>query len=121
MERDRSLVQIKSHGQKVFKRLEKGENVFRKMEEHCGTLTGLIPLLWDSLSYASLVAGRLRMLVTEIHKGNNNIRQPSPSPPRPKNSDQILVASALCQLGHKTRTDESSKIPFDAIPTSAIK
>lgn len=32
----RSLIQIKSHGQKVMKRMKQGENVFGQMEEHCG-------------------------------------------------------------------------------------
>jgi hypothetical protein len=39
---DRSLVQIKSHAQKVLKRLEAGENVFRRLEENYSVVDSLI-------------------------------------------------------------------------------
>lgn len=38
----RSLVQIKSHAQKVLKRLEAGENVFRRLEENCNIVDTLV-------------------------------------------------------------------------------
>jgi hypothetical protein len=38
----RSLVQIKSHAQKVLKRLEAGENVFRRLEENYNVIDSLI-------------------------------------------------------------------------------
>lgn len=38
----RSLVQIKSHAQKVLKRLEAGENVFRRLEENYSIVDSLI-------------------------------------------------------------------------------
>lgn len=38
----RSLVQIKSHAQKVLKRLEAGENVFRRLEENYNVIDALI-------------------------------------------------------------------------------
>lgn len=38
----RSLVQIKSHAQKVLKRLEAGENVFRRLEENYSVVDSLI-------------------------------------------------------------------------------
>jgi len=38
----RSLVQIKSHAQKVLKRLELGENVFRRLEENYNIIDTLI-------------------------------------------------------------------------------
>jgi hypothetical protein len=37
-----SLVQIKSHAQKVLKRLESGENVFRRLEENYSVVDSLI-------------------------------------------------------------------------------
>ena len=40
--RNRSLVQIKSHAQKVLKRLEAGENVFRRLDENHGVVNQLI-------------------------------------------------------------------------------
>mmetsp|Transcript_86992 Transcript_86992/g.130439 ORF Transcript_86992/g.130439 Transcript_86992/m.130439 type:complete len:227 (+) Transcript_86992:86-766(+) len=39
---NRSLVQIKSHAQKVLKRLEAGENVFRRLEENYSLVDTLI-------------------------------------------------------------------------------
>jgi hypothetical protein len=39
---NRSLVQIKSHAQKVLKRLEAGENVFRRLEENSAIVDSLI-------------------------------------------------------------------------------
>jgi hypothetical protein len=36
------LVQIKSHAQKVLKRLDAGENVFRRLEENCSRLHHLV-------------------------------------------------------------------------------
>lgn len=38
----RSLVQIKSHAQKVLKRLQAGENVFRRLEENYNIIEPLI-------------------------------------------------------------------------------
>lgn len=38
----RSLVQIKSHAQKVLKRLEAGENVFRRLDENRNVVDSLI-------------------------------------------------------------------------------
>ena len=39
---NRSLVQIKSHAQKVLKRLEAGENVFRRLDENYAVVNQLI-------------------------------------------------------------------------------
>lgn len=39
---NRSLVQIKSHAQKVLKRLEAGENVFRRLDENSSIIDSLI-------------------------------------------------------------------------------
>jgi hypothetical protein len=41
------LVQIKSHAQKVLKRIVGGENVFRKLEENCTRLRYLLSRLHD--------------------------------------------------------------------------
>jgi hypothetical protein len=38
----RSLVQIKSHAQKVLKRMDAGENVFRRLEEHHREIDSLV-------------------------------------------------------------------------------
>lgn len=38
----RSLVQIKSHAQKVLKRLDAGENVFRRLDENYNNIDSLI-------------------------------------------------------------------------------
>ncbi|VEU37695.1 unnamed protein product [Pseudo-nitzschia multistriata] len=38
----RSLVQIKSHAQKVLKRQEAGENIFRRLEENYGEIDNLV-------------------------------------------------------------------------------
>lgn len=37
-----SLIQIKSHAQKVLKRQEAGDNIFRRLEEHCARLHALL-------------------------------------------------------------------------------
>jgi hypothetical protein len=42
LDTNRSLVQIKSHAQKVLKRLEAGEDVFRRLDENMGIINSLI-------------------------------------------------------------------------------
>lgn len=51
----RSLVQIKSHAQKVLKRQDAGENIFRRLEENCREIDTLVDRA--SCQRDALVAG----------------------------------------------------------------
>jgi len=79
---DRSLVQIKSHAQKVLKRLDAGENVFRRLHEN---------------------VNRTEALVSAIH-ARYRIDPPDWWTKRKTQdaadvAEQFDAASALCQLG----------------------
>eukprot|EP00527_Entomoneis_sp_CCMP2396_P001581 CAMPEP_0198145372 /NCGR_PEP_ID=MMETSP1443-20131203/23040_1 /TAXON_ID=186043 /ORGANISM="Entomoneis sp., Strain CCMP2396" /LENGTH=187 /DNA_ID=CAMNT_0043809001 /DNA_START=71 /DNA_END=634 /DNA_ORIENTATION=+ len=96
---DRSLVQIKSHAQKVLKRLDAGENVFRRLHEN---------------------VKRTDALVSSIH-----IRYGIDPPDwwaKRKSQDaadvaeQFDAASALCQLSTKSSTGSDTPDATDSEP-----
>ena len=105
---DRSLVQIKSHAQKVLKRLEAGENVFRRLEENYSIVDSLIVQAAkqrDSLALPSDVKSlsavkRKHQTYKEEHIDRNYETQQLP--PNPDNPSEgrgaVIAAAALCQL-----------------------
>ena len=112
----RSLVQIKSHAQKVLKRLEAGENVFRRLEENYNIIDNLVVQAakqHEGLAQAphvpkSTVAKRSRK-PTETEYMDRQVPQHafdpmyeysgSVVPQTPVDGDvAALAASALCQL-----------------------
>jgi hypothetical protein len=110
----RSLVQIKSHAQKVLKRLKEGEHVFRRLEENGGRLQ-------------MLLAGFNEVLDPKIIQAGVFDTNPEPSPTTtrrkrrkttetvPEGPEHIIAASALCQLAAPTRPPTKSEV-YD--PTS---
>lgn len=109
----RSLVQIKSHAQKVLKRLEAGENVFRRLEENLNLIDTLIlqaskqrDSMGESPLPKSTVAKREKSITRDPTEAvatqaydpiypavSNELHNP------PIDSDvAALAASALCQL-----------------------
>lgn len=103
----RSLVQIKSHAQKVLKRLEAGENVFRRLEENYGIVDSLIVQAAkqrDSLAAPtdskSLVAKRkLQSNKPERVDSEYPTQQLPPNPENPSEGrGAVIAAAALCQL-----------------------
>ena len=116
----RSLVQIKSHAQKVLKRLEAGENVFRRLDENYGVVPSLIVqaakqresiVLTPPPPKSSMAKSKRKKSVTNSPKmqADSTITQvydpiyPAmtedlPAKPALESDVAALAASALCQL-----------------------
>jgi hypothetical protein len=113
-----SLVQIKSHAQKVLKRLDVGENVFRRLEDNSQRLESLVVNIHEQLgleslpltisassSSSSLKEHQLQNLQTRRRpKKEQDQEDGGVDRIRPKEREQedgigdIDAASALCQL-----------------------
>lgn len=132
----RSLVQIKSHAQKVLKRMDTGENVFNRLEENGARVHALVSRIhcdigWDPLpskhspntpSSRSIPAG-----VNSDHKRKGKRKRQSqinetnidPAVYATKSPlggiEQILAASALCQL---SIPENDSKDSWKSAPTN---
>ena len=103
----RSLVQIKSHAQKVLKRTEAGENVFKRLDDNCHIVDTLVvqaarqheALSQSSGTPKSNAARRKKQAAeqsvpNQMHSGGFSAPQQAPV-----DSDvAALAASALCQL-----------------------
>lgn len=122
---DRSLVQIKSHAQKVLKRQEAGEDIFRKLDD-------ANPRLIDSLvaqaarEREALRAAGVNVNTTKPAKSLIAAAQKSvnKSAPKKKKSDgeSVIAAAALCQLssvggGTGAGTQQWDQLdPLDVMP-----
>jgi hypothetical protein len=109
-------VQIKSHAQKVLKRLDVGENVFRRLEDNSQRLEILVVKIHDQLGLESLplnTSSSPSSLKEQQQLKQQTRRRPKEQEQedggaehiRPKEQDQedggaehIIAASALCQL-----------------------
>jgi hypothetical protein len=112
-----SLVQIKSHAQKVLKRLDEGENIFRRLEENQMRLDKLVADLHhqlgidpSSLEQSAVSQKKRRRTVTHNKASSSLLVTSSSQPPTSssilgtvKGSEHILAASALCQLAAPKR------------------
>jgi len=115
----RSLVQIKSHAQKVLKRLELGEHVFRRLEENYNIIDTLIAQAAQQHDEVlSRFSDKGGMTIPGRRPGKNKFfEEPAlsysqlfgtaePNPPAGKSGREpapegdvaALAASALCQL-----------------------
>lgn len=111
----RSLVQIKSHAQKVLKRYNQGENVFYRLDDNASRLQKLlatIPITGNGQESSKILLPKFTSLTQARNK----------DPPPSKELDarqHIIAASALCQLAapsdasrannwEKTETDTAS-------------
>lgn len=92
-----SLVQIKSHAQKVLKRLDSGENIFRRLEENCA---------------------RLHVLVSQIHH-QLGLEAPQNILGVPPPHNDMLAASALCQLGENNTSTANPIAALNAVTNNA--
>lgn len=90
----RSLVQIKSHAQKVLKRLSEGENVFQRLEQQdsIARLQMLLSMLNEPFD-PHVATNPLSDLASLLSKKKRK-RHDAPIDGR----EHILAASALCQL-----------------------
>ena len=104
----RSLVQIKSHAQKVIKRYDNGEDVFLRLDENIV---------------------RTEAVVAQIHDQMKNEGIPIPPAlggtiPRERKvkmvdvREQIVAASALCQLSQPTPSPLPPVVVAAAAPTA---
>lgn len=118
----RSLVQIKSHAQKVLKRLSSGENVFLRIEENISRLFTLVTQIHESLgleppssllqpsTFSLNIAENSRKTKTHESKnaassevsldndGNDAKPKKRARTKASKDGTEHLAASALCQL-----------------------
>lgn len=112
----RSLIQIKSHAQKVLKRLEAGENVFSRLEENVPRLFMLVSQIHKTFglepvqSFFSDSSVQLALLkAPKLAKKNRKSTIPARRPAtlskkmveleeNQNGAEHFLAASALCQL-----------------------
>ena len=114
----RSLVQIKSHAQKVLKRLELGEHVFRRLEENYNIIDTLIAQAAQQHEGLSRFSDKGGMSIPGRRLGKNKFfeepalsssqlfgtAEPNPQAGKsgreqaPEGDVAALAASALCQL-----------------------
>jgi hypothetical protein len=119
----RSLVQIKSHAQKVLKRINSGEHVFRRLEENISRLQGLVRHIHQQLnieppkillqpipvlSYAGCIvhhtdSTQVKRAAPETTTNEHDGEDPSQqkrhrNTKSSKDGTEHLAASALCQL-----------------------
>lgn len=101
----RSLVQIKSHAQKVIKRFDNGEDVFLRLDENMVRTEAAVAQIHEQLKNEGIA----------IPPGQPNacVRQPK-KPRMVEVREQIVAASALCQLAQPTPS------PLDTLPTFAL-
>lgn len=115
----RSLVQIKSHAQKILKRSE-GTNIYQKLEEHASRVHTLVteahqrlgldppPSIQHILANATVTTSTTTTnhdirgsadVPSRISSNIDQVVETEVSNKRPrKGTEQILAASALCQL-----------------------
>ena len=104
-------MQIKSHAQKVLKRLDVGENVFRRLEDNSQRLESLVVSIHEQMGLESLPltisASSSSSSLKEHSQKLKTRRRPKKEEDQedvPKQQDQedgigdIDAASALCQL-----------------------
>ena len=108
----RSLVQIKSHAQKVLKRLEAGENVFRRLEENYSIVDSLIvqaaqqrDALGDSKSLSAAAKRKRRNKKSQSGKAQRQHQQYATADSASEattavdsGKSDVIAAAALCQL-----------------------
>ena len=106
----RSLVQIKSHAQKVLKRLETGENVFRRLEENYSIVDSLIvqaaqqrDALGDSKSLSAAAKRKSQNKRSQSGKAQNQQHVTADSASEATTAvdsgkSDVIAAAALCQL-----------------------
>jgi hypothetical protein len=111
---NRSLVQIKSHAQKVLKRLDVGENVFRRLEDNSQRLETLVVHIHEKLGLDSpplnnfTSASSLKEQQQQLTKRRPNEQaqagkeaehiRPNEENQEDGGAEHIDAASALCQL-----------------------
>ncbi|EEC50126.1 predicted protein [Phaeodactylum tricornutum CCAP 1055/1] len=102
---NRSLVQIKSHAQKVLKRIDQGEHVFRRIEENNARLELLVASIHDRLGHEA-PALLLPKTAAANKRPRRSVVSPKVDPPIPAveldAQQHIIAASALCQLAAPT-------------------
>jgi hypothetical protein len=115
------LVQIKSHAQKVLKRISSGENVFRRLEENVSRLHVLVTQIHSQLnlepptvllqpttflSYSGLgdvMTADKKKKAVEVNENEEGAdalqrKRPRNNEKASKNGTEHIAASALCQL-----------------------
>jgi hypothetical protein len=123
------LVQIKSHAQKVLKRLDVGENVFRRLEDNSQRLETLVVHIHEQLGLESPPLNNFSASSSSLNEQQQQLTRRRPNEQgqedkvaehsiRPNNQDQEdnIAASALCQLaapaGAWGTSNPGSALPF---------
>ena len=101
----RSLVQIKSHAQKVIKRFDNGEDVFLRLDENMMRTEAAVAQIHEHLRNEGI----------PIPPGQANACVQQTKKPRMVEArEQIVAASALCQLAQPTPS------PLESLPSFAL-
>ena len=106
----RSLVQIKSHAQKVIKRYDNGEDVFLRLDENIVRMEAIVAQIHDHMKNEGIaIPPAVQGALTREKK-------------KPKMVDvreQIVAASALCQLSQPIPSPLDKPLPQQAfaLPT----
>lgn len=103
----RSLVQIKSHAQKVIKRYDNGEDVFLRLDENMVRTEAVVAQIHDQMKHEGIP-------IPPAQGGTIVSRKPKMVDVR----EQIVAASALCQLSQPTPSPLEAGHSF--VPTSAL-
>lgn len=100
----RSLVQIKSHAQKVLKRMDAGENVFRRLHESSSRTDALVQSIHLKYGLDSPEWWRLCANGGSNNNNNNSVnkRKVQDASAPSDVAEQFDAASALCQLSSST-------------------
>lgn len=106
----RSLVQIKSHAQKVIKRYDNGEDVFLRLDENIARTEAVVAQIHDHL--------RNEGITIPPATGNAHLARSERKPKMVDVREQIVAASALCQLSQPTPSPLETSISVPTDPTS---
>lgn len=115
-------MQIKSHAQKVLKRLSEGEHVFRRLEENGARLHVLLSSFNETLDPTIVSGNTMGAISFPIQSPTTNRRKRrkidqvnSPLDGR----EHIIAASALCQLAAPKPSEEPCD-PVGVVSNNAV-
>jgi hypothetical protein len=137
---DRSLVQIKSHAQKVIKRQEAGEDIFQKLDDAGPQFMNSL-VVQASREREELCAAGVNVNTTKpskslvdaakkinkttntslsahnVSNANNQTHHPATDGPSTSGPESVIAAAALCQLSSVGTQQQWDQLdPLDVMP-----
>ncbi|OEU18783.1 hypothetical protein FRACYDRAFT_237063 [Fragilariopsis cylindrus CCMP1102] len=100
----RSLVQIKSHAQKVLKRQQAGENIFRRLEDNYHEIDNLVV-------QAARQRDALRLAGIDVNNNNNSTTSKITKITTTKSSSSVAAAAAItCSITGKCTNKQQNEV-----------